>query len=44
MTSIVLCYQIRTLDKSHLKRDLGELSDTDLRAKILRAIRFQLDL
>jgi len=42
--SIALCYQIRTLDKSRLERDLGELADASLRQKILEAIRFQLEM
>jgi len=42
--SIALCYQIRTLDKSRLERDLGELVDVDIRREILEAIRFQLDM
>lgn len=42
--SIALCYQIRTLDKSRLERDFGELTDLSLRANILEAIRFQLDM
>jgi mRNA interferase MazF len=41
--SIVLCYQIRTLDKSRLERDVGELIDKQLRQAIVDAIRFQLD-
>ena len=42
--SIALCYQIRTLDKSRLERDLGELDDTGLQLELLEAIRFQLDM
>lgn len=42
--SIALCYQIRTLDKSRLERDLGELTESSLRQEILEAIRFQLEL
>jgi mRNA interferase MazF len=42
--SIALCYQIRTLDKSRLEQDLGELVEANLRQEILEAIRFQLDL
>ena len=42
--SIALCYQIRTLDKSRLERDWGELDDGNLRQEILEAIRFQLDM
>ena len=42
--SIALCYQIRTLDKSRLERDFGELVDVNLRQKVLEAVRFQLDI
>jgi mRNA interferase MazF len=42
--SIALCYQIRTLDKSRLKRSLGELLDEDLRQQIIESLRFQLDI
>ena len=42
--SIALCYQIRTLDKSRLEQDLGELNDTGLQRQLLEAIRFQLDM
>lgn len=42
--SIALCYQIRTLDKSRLERDWGELDDVILRQEILEAIRFQLEM
>lgn len=42
--SVALCYQLRTLDKSRLGRDFGELADVTLRQKILEAIRFQLEM
>jgi len=42
--SIALCYQIRTLDKSRLERDLGELIEVNLRREIIEAIQFQLDM
>jgi len=42
--SIALCYQIRTLDKSRLEEDRGELVDAKLRQEILEALRFQLEL
>lgn len=42
--SIALCYQIRTLDKSRLEQDLGQLADVRLRREILEAIRFQLEI
>ena len=40
--SIVLCYQIRTLDKQRLIRRFGVLGQTMLRTEILAALRFQL--
>src|SRR5690349_15787500 len=40
--SIVLCYQIRTLDKRRLEQPIGELRDMSLRAAITEAVRFQL--
>jgi mRNA interferase MazF len=42
--SIALCYQIRTLDKGRLDRELGELDDVNLQRALLEAIRFQLDM
>lgn len=42
--SIVLCYQIRTLDKRRLEREIGKLTDLALRAAITEALRFQLEL
>ncbi len=42
--SIALCYQIRTLDKSRLEQDMGELADAGLRQAIHDAMRFQLDM
>jgi mRNA interferase MazF len=42
--SIVLCYQIRTLDKRRLLRMFGTLDDAALREEVLEALRFQLGL
>jgi mRNA interferase MazF len=42
--SIVLCYQIRTLDKRRLTRSLGELDNAVTRAEIITALSFQLAL
>ena len=42
--SIVLCYQIRTLDKRRLERQIGVLDDMTLRAAIGGAVRLQLEL
>src|SRR5712671_2361984 len=40
--SIVLCYQIRTLDKQRLRKRLCALGEAKLRTEILAALRFQL--
>ncbi len=42
--SIVLCYQIRTLDKQRLEQRLGAIADDALRRAIATALRFQLEL
>lgn len=42
--SIALCYQIRTLDKSRLQRDLGELHSESLRHAVVAAMKFQLEM
>jgi mRNA interferase MazF len=42
--SIVLCYQIRTLDKRRLTKSLGELDNAVTRAEIITALSFQLAL
>ena len=40
--SIVLCYQIRTLDKQRLIKHLGLVRDAKFRADVVAALRFQL--
>jgi mRNA interferase MazF len=40
--SLVLCYQIRTLDKRRLLKPLGSIPDSDLRKAVLAAVKFQL--
>jgi len=42
--SIALCYQIRTLDKSRLITQLGQVTDSRIRMQIIEALRFQLDI
>src|SRR3972149_5638513 len=32
--SIVLCHQIRTLDKKRLSKEIGEIKDTEIQEKI----------
>jgi len=38
--SIALCYQIRTLDKSRLERDFGELYCTRAQLKLLKRAKY----
>lgn len=42
--SIVLCFQIRTLDKQRLTKRFGKLEDENLQDQILEALKFQLEL
>ncbi len=42
--SVALCYQLRTLDKTRLGREFGELTDAKLKRAILDAVRFQLEM
>lgn len=42
--SIVLCYQIRTLDKRRLTKRFGKVEDQDLQNEILDALKFQLEI
>lgn len=42
--SIVLCYQIRTLDKRRLTRAFGQVDVLALRDAIIKALEFQLGL
>jgi mRNA interferase MazF len=44
LESVVLCYQIRTLDKRRLGRLFGTLDDETLRQAIIDALTFQLDI
>lgn len=44
MESIILCYQIRTIDKRRLKKHLGHLSDAIIQKKIINALCFQLGI
>ena len=42
--SIVLCYQIRTLDKERLIKTMGMIDSIDLQENILEALLFQLGI
>ena len=44
LDTIVLCYQVRTLDKTRLLTELGEITDRKVRSQIVSALRFQLDI
>ncbi|MBU0569055.1 type II toxin-antitoxin system PemK/MazF family toxin [bacterium] len=39
--SIVLCYQVRTLDKRRLIREIGKVEDLELQKRIVDALCFQ---
>jgi mRNA interferase MazF len=40
--SIILCHQIRTIDKQRLSKEYGHISDTHLQSEIFDALFFQL--
>ena len=42
--SIILCHQIRTLDKQRLSQEYGYISDTALQSEIFDAICFQIGI
>ena len=42
--SIVLCFQIRTLDKNRLIHEIGEIQEDELKENIREALKFQLGL
>lgn len=42
--SIVLCYQIRTLDKRRLIREIGKIEDLEVQEGIIDALCFQLGI
>ncbi|GFO95838.1 transcriptional modulator of MazE/toxin MazF [groundwater metagenome] len=42
--SIILCYQIRTLDKKRLIRDMGKIDDHGLQESIIDSLSFQLGI
>ena len=42
--SLVLCYQIRTIDKKRLIKKLGEIKNDDTKTEIIDALSFQLGL
>ncbi len=40
--SIILCHQIRTLDKKRLIRKIGEITDLNIQNEIIESLCFQL--
>jgi len=42
--SIVLCYQIRALDKKRLIKKLSEIDDANIQEEIIEALSFQLGI
>jgi len=42
--SIVMCYQIRTIDKSRLIRKMGTINDLEKQQEIIDALCFQLGI
>ncbi len=42
--SIVLCFQIRTLDKKRLIKQIGEITDEELKEEIKDSLSFQLGI
>jgi mRNA interferase MazF len=42
--SIILCHQIRTLDKRRLSLKYGDIADLSLQDEIIEALSFQLGL
>ncbi len=42
--SIVVCYQIRTLDKNRLDKKIGEVTNLTIRKQIKKALSFQLEI
>lgn len=42
--SIVLCYQIRTLDKRRLIKEIGKIEDLEIQEVIIDALCFQLGI
>ncbi len=42
--SVALAFQIRTIDKSRLGRQVGQIDDPTVRQRIRAALRFQMEL
>jgi len=42
--SVILCYQIRTLDKKRLISEIGKIEDLELQEEIMNSLCFQLGI
>lgn len=42
--SIILCHQIRTIDKKRLSKQYGHVSDRAIQKEIIEAVKFQLGI
>jgi len=42
--SIILCHQIRTIDKKRLVQEMGQITDINLRTEIISALSFELGI
>ena len=42
--SIILCHQIRTLDKRRLAKQLGEIDNVGIKEEVIEALCFQLGI
>ena len=42
--SIILCYQIRTIDKKRLIKEIGEIKTDKKKLEIMESLRYQLDI
>jgi mRNA interferase MazF len=42
--SIILCHQIRTLDKRRFSQEYGQISDAKVQAEVISALCFQLGI
>ena len=42
--SIILCHQIRTIDKKRISQEYGHISDTNIQLDIVEAVCFQIGI
>ncbi len=44
MDSIILCYQIKTIDKKRSIKEMGIINDDNFKQEVLKALCFQLGI